>query len=39
MQRGQRARVEYYDLSTGEPPPDVVIPEHPPTPAARPTAG
>jgi tetratricopeptide (TPR) repeat protein len=39
MQRSQRARVEYYDLSTGEPPPDVVIPEHPPTPAARPTAG
>jgi tetratricopeptide (TPR) repeat protein len=41
MQRGQRARVEYYDLSTGEPPPDVVIPERPPTPAAapRPTGG
>ena len=38
MQRGQRARVEYYDLSTGEPPPDVVIPERPPTPP-RPTAG
>lgn len=39
MQRGQRARVEYYDLSTGEPPPDVVLPNRPPTPAARPTAG
>jgi len=41
MQRGQRARVEYYDLSTGEPPPELVIPERPPVPApaARPTAG
>ena len=39
MQRGQRGRVEYYDLSTGEPPPDLVIPEHPPAPAARPMAG
>jgi tetratricopeptide (TPR) repeat protein len=41
MQRGQRARVEYYDLSTGEPPPDVAIPERPPTPAPapRPSAG
>jgi tetratricopeptide (TPR) repeat protein len=39
MQRGQRARVEYYDLSTGEPPPDVAIPERPPTPAPRPTSG
>ena len=38
MQRGQRARAEYYDLSTGEPPPDVVIPERPPV-ARRPTAG
>src|SRR5207237_3043814 len=35
MQRGQRARVEYYDLSTGEPPPEVVLPDRPPTPAAR----
>lgn len=39
MQRGERARVEYYDLSTGEPPPDVVIPDRPPTQAPRPTAG
>ncbi|HTU11464.1 MAG TPA: hypothetical protein VMG08_11270 [Allosphingosinicella sp.] len=41
MQRGQRARVEYYDLSTGEPPADVVVPDRPPSPtqAPRPTAG
>ena len=39
MQRGQRARVEYYDLSTGEPPPELVIPDRPPVPAARPTSG
>ena len=37
MQRGERARVEYYDLSTGEPPPDVIIPDRPPT-GRRPTA-
>jgi tetratricopeptide (TPR) repeat protein len=37
MQRGERARVEYYDLSTGEPPPDVVLPDRPPT-GRRPTA-
>lgn len=34
MQRGQRARVEYYDLSTGEPPADVVLPDRPPAPPA-----
>lgn len=41
MQRGQRARVEYYDLSTGEPPADVVLPDRPPAPpaGARSTAG
>lgn len=33
MQRSARARLEYYDLSTGEPPPDLVIPERPSTPS------
>ncbi|MEA3046003.1 MAG: hypothetical protein QOJ53_335 [Sphingomonadales bacterium] len=36
MQRSQRARVEYYDLSTGEPPPEIVIPARPPE-TRRPT--
>lgn len=39
MQRGQRARVEYYDLSTGEPPPDLIVPERPPSQSAGGPAG
>jgi hypothetical protein len=34
MQRSPRARVEYYDLSTGEPPPEDVVPGRPARPAA-----
>lgn len=40
LQRSQRARVEYYDLSTGEPPPELLIPERPPVPVpTRPAGG
>jgi hypothetical protein len=31
MQRSPRARVEYYDLSTGEPPPEDAVARHPPS--------
>lgn len=33
MQRSPRARVEYYDLSTGEPPPEDAVAHRPPPPA------
>jgi tetratricopeptide (TPR) repeat protein len=36
--RAQQATVEYYDLSTGEPPPELIIPARPPA-ASRSTAG
>lgn len=34
LQRSPAARVEYYDLSTGEPPPEDVVPRRPPQTAA-----
>jgi hypothetical protein len=37
MQRSPRARLEYYDLSTGEPPPEDVVPTRPPS--QRPSNG
>ncbi|HEY5711895.1 MAG TPA: hypothetical protein VIT38_08375 [Allosphingosinicella sp.] len=39
LQRSARARLEYYDLSTGEPPADVVVPDRPRTPSTTPTSG
>lgn len=35
-QRSSRARLEYYDLSTGEPPPEDAVARHPPTAPATP---
>jgi hypothetical protein len=34
LQRSPRARLEYYDLSTGEPPPEDVVPTRPSSPSS-----